>query len=421
MTNAPPATGQAFSREAERGARRELARDIVPLAGAVGSYGLAAAFLAPTLSLFLAEDVHAAPFLIGLFFVARGAASIGASQATGRLSDRLRDRRVIIGMSGIGGVAGGLCLALLRDYSLVLVTSVVFSSIGYLSFTQLFAYAKEYATSRGRPATPFTAAVRSVFSAAWVVGPPLGLFIVARYGFGPLYLATAGLSLATAVLGRWGLRRVPRPAVPQASPRAGRHPGARRRARLPARMWLLLGGIVALGTVNQVYSIDVSLYVTQDLHHGAQVIGWMAGLCAGLEIPVMIITGRIADRVGKTRVVLAAAAVAVVFFCLLPLASSPAELLGLQVLNATWVGVSLSIPMAMVQDEAPGGAGAASSLYSSAFMAASLLAGAVAGVTATAVGYGNVFWVCAALSVLAGLVLLARGYLGASASGAVAS
>ena len=415
MTKAPPETAQTL--RTGRSASRELARDVVPLAGAIGSYGLAMAFLNPTLSLFLADDVHAAPFLIGLFFIVRGAASIGASQATGRLSDRLRDRRVIIGIAGACGVAGGLCLALLRDYSLLLVTTVVFSSVGYLSFTQLFAYAKEYATTRGRPATPFTAAVRSGFSAAWVVGPPLGLFIAGRYGFGPLYLATAGLSLVTAVLGRWGLRRVPRPAMSEA-PAA---PRGARRAALPARMWLLLGAIVALGTVNQVYAIDVSLYVTQDLHRGAQVIGWMAGLCAGLEIPVMIITGRIADRVGKLRVVLAAAVVAVVFFCLLPLASSPLELLGLQVLNATWVGVSLSIPMIMVQDEAPGGAGAASSLYSSAFMAASLLAGAVAGVTATVVGYGNVFWACAALSALAGILLVARGYRGAGASGEVAS
>jgi MFS transporter, SET family, sugar efflux transporter len=414
VTKAPPETAQALP--TGRAASPTFARDLVPLAGAVGSYGLAAAFLAPTLSLFLAEDVHASPFLIGLFFIARGAASIGASQATGRLSDRLRDRRVIIGIAGASGVVGGLCLALLRDYPLLLVTTVVFSSIGYVSFTQLFAYAKEYATTRGRPATPFTAAVRSVFSAAWVIGPPLGLFVAVRYGFGPLYLATAGLSLATAVLGRWGLRRVPKPGISEAS--AAARPAtraARRRAGLPARMWLLLGAIVALGTVNQVYSIDVSLYVTQDLHHGAQIIGWMAGLCAGLEIPVMIFTGRIADRVGKLRVVLAAAVVAVVFFCLLPLASSPLELLGLQVLNATWVGVSLSIPMAMVQEEAPGGAGAASSLYSSAFMAASLLAGVVAGVTATAVGYGNVFWACAALSAIAGALLLVRGYRGPAA------
>ena len=147
MTKAPPETAQALP--TGRAASPAFARDLVPLAGAVGTYGLAAAFLAPTLSLFLAEDVHASPFLIGLFFVARGAASIGASQATGRLSDRLRDRRVIIGIAGASGVVGGLCLALLRNYPLLLVTTVVFSSIGYVSFTQLFAYAKEYATTRG--------------------------------------------------------------------------------------------------------------------------------------------------------------------------------------------------------------------------------------------------------------------------------
>ena len=118
MTKAPPETAQA--RPTGRAASRASGRDVVPLAGAVGSYGLAAAFLAPTLSLFLAQDVHAAPFLIGLFFVARGAASIGVSQATGRLSDRLRDRRVIIGISGVSAMVGGLCLALLRDYPLLL-------------------------------------------------------------------------------------------------------------------------------------------------------------------------------------------------------------------------------------------------------------------------------------------------------------
>jgi len=429
VTNAAPATEQAF--RTERGAHREPARDVVPLAGAIAAYGLISAFLSPTLSLFLADDVHAGPFLIGLFYVARGAASIGANQVTGRLSDRLRDRRVIMGIAGASGVAAGLCLAFLRDYLLVLGTSMVLFSIWGVSFSQLFAYAREYATARGRPVTSFTAVVRSGFSAAWVIGPPLGLFIMAKYGFEPLYLSTAGMALAMAVLSRWGLRHVPRSPVLFGPVIAGTVPvkpaiAPVTRVRLPARLWLLLGAIVALGTVNQIYGIDIALYVTRDLHHGAQIIGWMAGLCAGLEIPIMIITGRLADRVGKLRLVLAAAAVAVAFFCLLPLASSPLELLGLQVLNAMWVGVALSIPMIMVQDEAPGGAGASSSLYSSAFTVASLLAGAVAGVTATIVGYGNSFWVCALLSALAVALLLARaalarGYLGARASGEVAS
>jgi SET family sugar efflux transporter-like MFS transporter len=103
-----------------------------------------------------------------------------------------------------------------------------------------------------------------------------------------------------------------------------------------------------------------------------------------------------------------AAVVATVSFCLLPLASSPMALLALAAVNGVWQGVALSIPMVMVQDEAPGGVGTSSSLYSAAFGAAALIAGAVTGLVATAVGYGNVLWVCAALSGVAGSLMLAR-------------
>jgi SET family sugar efflux transporter-like MFS transporter len=122
----------------------------------------------------------------------------------------------------------------------------------------------------------------------------------------------------------------------------------------------------------------------------------------------MIVSGRFADRIGKVRLVIAAAAGAAVFFCLLPLARSAGPLLALQALNAGWVAVAMTIPMVMVQEEAPGGAGATSALYGSAFTIAALLAGAVTGVTAVAVGYGNVFWVCAVLSAVSAGLLLAR-------------
>ena len=177
---------------------------------------------------------------------------------------------------------------------------------------------------------------------------------------------------------------------------------------LPSRTWLLLGAVIALGVVNQMYSIDVPLYVTRTLHLDAQLVGWMAGFGAALEIPIMIVAGRFADRFGKLRLVLASAVGAILFFCLLPLARSTAGLLALQVLNAAWSAVALSIPMVMVQDEAPSGVGAASSLYSAAFMSAGLLAGAITGVTATAIGFGSVFWVCAALAAVTTSLLLAR-------------
>src|SRR5690349_18775267 len=73
-----------------------VAREITPLAGAMGACGLVSAFFGTTASLFLANAVHAAPFQIGLFFAARGAASIAISLAAGWISDRLPDRRFMI-------------------------------------------------------------------------------------------------------------------------------------------------------------------------------------------------------------------------------------------------------------------------------------------------------------------------------------
>lgn len=214
---AVPETPEARS---ARPAARGLTGQSIPLASAIAIYGLIMAGQNTTLSLFLVNAVHAAPFFVGLFFTARAASGMVAGLATGWVSDRMRDRRVIIGVTSLAGAAGTLCLALLRDYSLLLVTGVVFASIGTGAFGQMFAYANEFATARGRDVTFFMSVMRSVFSAAYIVGPPLALFIMAKYGFGPLYLSITGLLLASAVSGRWGLRQAP----PKISPVATRQP-----------------------------------------------------------------------------------------------------------------------------------------------------------------------------------------------------
>jgi hypothetical protein len=58
--------------------------------------------------------------------------------------------------------------------------------------------------------------LRAVFSASWVIGPSVGLFLLARYGFGPLYLVTGGLSLVTAVVSL-SMPRLPTASGPAAS------------------------------------------------------------------------------------------------------------------------------------------------------------------------------------------------------------
>jgi SET family sugar efflux transporter-like MFS transporter len=156
------------------------------------------------------------------------------------------------------------------------------------------------------------------------------------------------------------------------------------------------------------YLIVIALYVTKDLHLSAVLVGLMAGICAALEIPLMITVGRLADRIGKLRVVAAAVVLALIFFCLLPVAGSTPFLIALQLPNAMWTAVITSIPMVVVQQEVPGGAGTASALYSSTFPIAQLLGGAITGLVAAQAGYRSVFWICACFCALAIVFLLCR-------------
>ncbi|MFZ3495463.1 MFS transporter [Streptomyces sp. 5.8] len=137
-------------------------------------------------------------------------------------------------------------------------------------------------------------------------------------------------------------------------------------------------------------------------------VGLMAGVCAAPEIPLMITVGRLADRIGRTRVVAAAVILAVFFFSLLPMAGSAPALIALQLPNALWIAVITSIPMVVVQQEVPGGAGTVSALYSSTFPIAQLLAGAITGAVAAQAGHRGVFWICAGLCALAAVLLLVR-------------
>lgn len=385
-------------------------RTAMSLGVAAGCYALAMSVFGTTLSLFLADAVGAGPGLIGVYFTGCAAVGIGINLATGWLSDRLPDRRIALASTALAGVAGALIFAGARDYAVVFATGAVLLGLNEAYISQLFAYVKEFADATGREVTPFSSTVRSIFSAGWVVGPPVGLFLLTHAGFGRMYAAAAALLLLTVVLGRWFLPAPPSPSRPSPEDKAHGRRSALRGAltTVPPRSWLLLGSVTAVNMANQMYLITIALYVTKDLHLSASLVGLMAGACAALEIPLMIAVGRLADRVGKIRIVAGALVLALVFFCLLPMAGSAPVLIALQVPNAMWVAVVTSIPMVVVQQEVPGGTGSVSALYSSTFPVAQLMAGAVTGLVAAQAGYRSVFWICAGLCALAAVLLLFR-------------
>ncbi|WP_446038211.1 sugar efflux transporter [Streptomyces sp. SID1121] len=397
-----------------KGTRLSFLREgaIGRLVGVTGAVGVSGAMVSTSASLFLADEVGATPLMIGLFFAGRAVGEIGVDLVIGVLSDRVRDRRRLLALCTLLFAIGGLSYAGLRDYYLLLAAGVCCFGVGSTSFAQLFAYSRQLADSRGQGAAFFTGFLRSITSLSWVIGPPLAFTLIARQGFTAMYLAAAALSLVASALSRWGLPSASRPAPADSTTggeSAANAPSTRNPfAGLDRGTAALLTAVVLLLTANMMYQINLALFVTRDLGLGQGFVGWLLGLSAALEIPALVWVGARSEKLGKRRLVVAASALATVFFCLLPLASGRTALLLLQIPNALWTAVVLSIPVVILQDRLPSRLGVASSLYSSAFKTGTLLGGLVTGTVATWTGYTQVFWVCAALTGLAA-VLLAAG------------
>lgn len=143
---------------------------------------------------------------------------------------------------------------------------------------------------------------------------------------------------------------------------------------------------------NSLYIINMPLFIINELHLPEKLAGVMMGTAAGLEIPTMLIAGYFAKRLGKRFLMRVAAVGGVCFYAGMLMAHSPVILLGLQLLNAIFIGILGGIGMLYFQDLMPGQAGSATTLYTNTSRVGWIIAGSVAGIVAEIWNYHAVFW-----------------------------
>lgn len=153
--------------------------------------------------------------------------------------------------------------------------------------------------------------------------------------------------------------------------------------------------------------INMPLFIINELHLPEKLAGVMMGTAAGLEIPTMLIAGYFAKRLGKRFLMRVAAVGGVSFYAGMLMAHSPVILLGLQLLNAIFIGILGGIGMLYFQDLMPGQAGSATTLYTNTSRVGWIIAGSVAGIVAEIWNYHAVFWF-AMVMIIATLFCLLR-------------
>ncbi|SDT73297.1 sugar efflux transporter [Actinoplanes derwentensis] len=374
-------------------------RRLLPLSLVFLTSGVATAVVGPFLGLFLSTAVHADPIQTTVFMVVAALSGVTVSSYIGRISDRWPIRRTLLIAAALAGFASSGLTAVIRDYWILLaVTATVTAAAGAL-YPQSFAYARQVLQHDDpKRAAMGISTLRTVFSVAWVGGPSLAAFLLDVGDFRHVYGAAAILYLAAALGIARFLPALDTPAEPRKTPTA------EKAERVPQVLWVILSGFALLQTTMNLNGQALPLYLGTELNGTIRDAGLIFGLCAFLEIPLMLGFGMLSSRIPLRPIILAGTVCSVAYYSVAATASSVWVLAVGQILNAIFIAATSGLGISYVQDMMPRSPGRATTLFTNCFPIGLVMAAPLFGL-AQEYGFRLAFAINLGLSVL-GLLLL---------------
>ena len=151
--------------------------------------------------------------------------------------------------------------------------------------------------------------------------------------------------------------------------------------------------------------MNMPLFVTEYLKEREGYVGTLASLCAGLEVPFMVILGILASKLStRTLLILGAISGGLFYFSIGIFENIYMMMIG-QVFLAFYLAILLGLGISYFQDILPDFPGYASTLFANAMVIGQLCGNLLGGVMSHWVGLENVFYV-SALSIFIGMILI---------------
>lgn len=363
----------------------------VVLSASILLIGISSSFYMPYITLFGLREVGMTPMALGMFLSTATISGIIASTFVGRRSDVARSRKRLLMAVIVSGMAGFLVFAFSRDYFVLLLAAVFLISFSWSTFPQLFAFANEIDV-RGREENRalINGILRSIFAIGWVVGPMIGAFLLNKAGFTTLYLAIVLVYFIILVI-VWLFIK---------DRETG---GTVLKGKLAINRALayhaICFSVMYLATALNNYALP--LFVTETLGASRKHIGYLLGLAAGIEIPLMIYGGYLVRHVGNLKLIkigfmsYAAYAVSVLFV------KELVWLYPIQVLNAIAISQIMSLGISYFQELAPDHPGTTITLFNNTSGLGSVMGGVVFGAIVTWFDYRMVYVFCAFFTLVA--------------------
>lgn len=367
--------------------------------------GMGIAITVPFFVLFATNQLGMTTNQFGLLLALAAISQFTMNSIVARFSDTHAINRKVIIIAGL--FMGAISFTLpffVHSVVLFIILYAIFQGLFAPAMPQLYASAREsinQSTSSSR-AVFANSVLRSMFSFGFLFGPLVGNILNQSWGYSGLFGGTVAIILTTLLLQVFFFKdiKAKKPvrdsvATEQDAPSMLKH----------RYLIVLFIAFVLLHIGQWMYTLNMPLFVTQYLHEEEKYVGHLASLCAGLEVPFMIILGMVASKV-ETRTLLAIAAVCgSLFFGSIGIFESVHMMLVGQVLLAAFLAVLLGIGISYFQDVLPQYPGYASTLFANAMVIGQLLGNLLGGAMSQWVGLGNVFYV-SALSLACGFVLI---------------
>lgn len=363
--------------------------------------GIAGALQTPTLSIFLADELKARPIMVGFFFTGNAIMGILVSQFLARHSDKQGNRKLLILLCCLFGVMACTLFAWNRNYFILLSTGILLSSFASTANPQMFALAREHADMNGRETVMFSTFLRAQISLAWVIGPPLAYELAMGFSFKVMYL-TAAIAFVLCGLIVWLFL----PSIQKSIPATTRPVDMSTTSHNRRDTWLLFVVCTMMWGANNLYIINMPLFIIDELHFTDRLAGEMIGIAAGLEIPAMLIAGYFIKRIGKRFLMLIAIVSGICFYASVLMATTPTIELELQILNAIFLGILCGIGMLYFQDLIPEKIGFATTLYANTSRVGWIIAGSLDGIMVEIWSYHSLFWLAIGMLSIAMICLL---------------
>ncbi len=357
---------------------------------------LSSAFTVPVMSYFIVDGLQAPPYCISLFSISSALCGVWYSQWLGHKTDQgwPIKRALLLALAGMAGST--LLFALTDQLWVVMVAGVSLMALGHAAMPQTLALARRFADQQTMNSGQFNALVRAKFSLAWIVGPPLAFMLVAQWGFSATFAVATGVALICCVLCWRGLPAVHRSAPTKAE--EGKQP-------IPPQFWAYSAALFCSSVSNSLYVSSMPLYVLKELALPASTPGWAMAIAAGLEIPVMLVASRMAERWGVKRLLMGGTVAGILFYGGLFSARSVGEVLLLQFGNGLFFGLFAGLGISLIQDLLPGRIGFASAFYANTMRIGGMLGALLMGLIATWDSYRSVLLCAAGSLVIAALAL----------------